>query len=136
MNSPTADHRDVVASVSRLIAQLGVGGLVALMAEITEQQSNDLSPFWRATESGAVHARRSNSAPGGANVGALNRLPAEQMGALVDRDRELPQQDWCEETRWRRRNRVPGEKPFTLRSCTAPGAGRAEDSVICPRAIL
>lgn len=39
MTSPPADERDAVAAVSRLIAQLGVGGLVALIAEITEQQS-------------------------------------------------------------------------------------------------
>jgi hypothetical protein len=35
-----ADHQDSVAAVSRLIAQLGIGGLVALMAEVTEQQSD------------------------------------------------------------------------------------------------
>lgn len=39
MTSQPADERDAVAAVSRLIAQLGVGGLVALIAEITEQQS-------------------------------------------------------------------------------------------------
>ena len=38
--SQQADERDVVPAVSRLIAQLGVGGLVALIAEITEQQSD------------------------------------------------------------------------------------------------
>ena len=31
---------DAVAAISRLIAQLGVTGLVALIAEITEQQSD------------------------------------------------------------------------------------------------
>ena len=40
MKSQQADERDAVHAVSRLIAQLGVGGLVALIAEITEQQSD------------------------------------------------------------------------------------------------
>ena len=40
MKSQQADERDVVPAVSRLIEQLGVGGLVALIAEITEQQSD------------------------------------------------------------------------------------------------
>ncbi len=35
MNSQQADERDVVPAVSRLIEQLGVGWLVALIAEIT-----------------------------------------------------------------------------------------------------
>jgi hypothetical protein len=33
---------DAVAAVSRLIAQVGVAGLFALIAEITQQQSDDL----------------------------------------------------------------------------------------------
>ena len=40
MKSQQAEERDVVPGVSRLIEQLGVGGLVALIAEITEQQSD------------------------------------------------------------------------------------------------
>ncbi len=40
MKSQQADERDVVPAVSRLIAQLGVRGLVTLIAEITEQQSD------------------------------------------------------------------------------------------------
>ncbi len=40
MKSQQADERDVVSAVSRLIAQLGVRGLVTLIAEITEQQSD------------------------------------------------------------------------------------------------
>jgi hypothetical protein len=40
MKSQQADERDPVPAVSRLIAQLGVGGLVALIADITEQQSD------------------------------------------------------------------------------------------------
>lgn len=40
MTSQPADERDAVPAVSRLIAQLGVGGLVSLIAEITEQQSD------------------------------------------------------------------------------------------------
>ncbi len=40
MKSQQADERDAVPAVSRLIAQLGVGGLVALIAEITEEQSD------------------------------------------------------------------------------------------------
>jgi hypothetical protein len=40
MESPQTDARDVVPVVSQLIAQLGVGALVALIADITEQQSD------------------------------------------------------------------------------------------------
>ncbi len=40
MTSPQADQRDLVPTVSRLIAQLGLRGLVTLMAEMTEQQSD------------------------------------------------------------------------------------------------
>ena len=40
MKSQQADERDPVPTVSRLIAQLGVEGLVALIAEITEEQSD------------------------------------------------------------------------------------------------
>ena len=40
MKSQQADERYVVPAVSRLIAQLGVRGLVTLIAEITEQQSD------------------------------------------------------------------------------------------------
>jgi hypothetical protein len=40
MKSQQADERNAVRAVSRLIAQLGVGGLVELIAEITEQQSD------------------------------------------------------------------------------------------------
>ena len=40
MKSQQADERDVVPAVSRLIEQLGVEGLVALIAEITEEQSD------------------------------------------------------------------------------------------------
>ena len=42
MKSQRADWGDAVASVSGLIEQFGVGGLVALIAEITEQQSDYL----------------------------------------------------------------------------------------------
>ncbi|OFW27932.1 MAG: hypothetical protein A3H97_10215 [Acidobacteria bacterium RIFCSPLOWO2_02_FULL_65_29] len=40
MKSQQADERDAVPAVTRLLAQLGVGGLVALIAEMTEQQSD------------------------------------------------------------------------------------------------
>lgn len=40
MASQQADEIDAVAAVSRLITQLGVAGVVALIAEITEQQSD------------------------------------------------------------------------------------------------
>ena len=39
MKSRLAEEHDAVSAVSRLIVQLGVGGLVALIAEITEQDS-------------------------------------------------------------------------------------------------
>jgi hypothetical protein len=42
MNATHADDRDALPTVSRLIAQLGVGELVALIAEVTEQQSEYL----------------------------------------------------------------------------------------------
>jgi Tfp pilus assembly protein PilN len=42
MKSQRADEGDSVATVSRLIEQFGVEGLVALIAEITEQQSDYL----------------------------------------------------------------------------------------------
>lgn len=40
MESPQTDVRDVVPVLSQLIVQLGVGALVALIADITEQQSD------------------------------------------------------------------------------------------------
>lgn len=40
MASQQPDEADGVTAVSRLIAQLGVAGLVALIAEISEQQSD------------------------------------------------------------------------------------------------
>jgi hypothetical protein len=40
MKSQRADPGDSVAAVSRLIEQFGVEGLVALIAEITEQRSD------------------------------------------------------------------------------------------------
>ena len=40
MTSQLANEPDAVPAVTRLIAQLGVGGLVALIAEIAEQQSD------------------------------------------------------------------------------------------------
>jgi hypothetical protein len=40
MKSQRADEGDSVAAVSRLIEQFGVEGLVALIAEITEQRSD------------------------------------------------------------------------------------------------
>ena len=40
MKSQRADEGDAVAAVGRLIKQFGVEGLVALIAEITEQQSD------------------------------------------------------------------------------------------------
>jgi hypothetical protein len=42
MKSQRADEGDSVAAVSRLIEQFGVEGLVALIAEITEQRSDYL----------------------------------------------------------------------------------------------
>ena len=42
MESTQTDARDVVPAVSQLIAKLGVGALVALIAEITEQKSDYL----------------------------------------------------------------------------------------------
>ena len=42
MKSQPADWGDAVAAVSGLIEQFGVDGLVALIAEITEQQSDYL----------------------------------------------------------------------------------------------
>ena len=42
MDTSRTTPRDVVPVVTTLIAQLGVGGLVALIAEITEQQSDYL----------------------------------------------------------------------------------------------
>ena len=39
MTSQPADERDAVPAVSLLITQLGVGGRVALIAEMTKQQS-------------------------------------------------------------------------------------------------
>jgi hypothetical protein len=40
MNASRAEEGDPIPGVTRLIAELGVGGLVALIAEITEQQSD------------------------------------------------------------------------------------------------
>lgn len=40
MTSRQADEMDAAATVSRLIAQLGLDGLIALIAEVTEQQSD------------------------------------------------------------------------------------------------
>jgi hypothetical protein len=40
MKSQRADGDDSVAAVSRLIDQFGVEGLIALIAEITEQRSD------------------------------------------------------------------------------------------------
>lgn len=40
MKSWRAEEGDLVPVVTMLITQLGVGGLVALIAEITEQQSD------------------------------------------------------------------------------------------------
>ena len=40
MKSLHGDHHDPDAAVRRLIAQLGLGGLVALLADVTEQQSD------------------------------------------------------------------------------------------------
>lgn len=40
MKSSRAEEGDLIPVVTRLITQLGVGGLVALIAEITEQQSD------------------------------------------------------------------------------------------------
>ena len=40
MTSQQAEERDAVLAVTQLIAQLGVGGLVAVIAEVTELQSD------------------------------------------------------------------------------------------------
>ena len=40
MKSVQADYQDPAAAVGRLVAQLGIGGLVALMAEVREQRSD------------------------------------------------------------------------------------------------
>jgi hypothetical protein len=40
MTSSRAEEGDLIPVVTTLITQLGVGGLVALIAEITEQQSD------------------------------------------------------------------------------------------------
>jgi hypothetical protein len=40
MKSSRAEEGDLIPAVTTLITQLGVGGLIALIAEITEQQSD------------------------------------------------------------------------------------------------
>ena len=42
MESQQADEMDALATVSRLIAQLGLEGLIAAIVEVTEQQSDYL----------------------------------------------------------------------------------------------
>lgn len=42
MEPQQADEMDAIATVSRLIAQLGLEGLIAVVVEVTEQQSDYL----------------------------------------------------------------------------------------------